>query len=113
VTDTIDQHTPYARAVAGYDDDFRDRLTVEILRTIITTSTTDDVVVLRVHEIRNAIADVLAEILALEGTIPDRRLIDDHARRVRRMLAHHRRNPAVAKFKARARRIDVGKGGRA
>jgi hypothetical protein len=96
-----------------YDEAFHERLTLESLNTIIAASTSDDVLVLRIHEIRNAIADVLAEILALEGTIPDRRLLESHARRVRRRLAHHRRNPAVAKFKARARRVDVGGGGRA
>jgi hypothetical protein len=97
----------------SYDANFRDRLATELLRTIITISTTDEVIALRIHETRDAIADVLAEILALEGTIPDRRLIESHARRVRHQLAHHRRNPAVAKFKARARRIDVGSRGRA
>ena len=97
----------------AYDADFRDRLAVELLRTILTSSTADGVIVLRIHETRDAIADTLAEILALEGTIPSKRLIDDHALRVHRMLAHHRRNPAVAKFKARARRIDIGSRGRA
>jgi hypothetical protein len=97
----------------SYDADFRDRLATELLRIIITTSTTDGVIVLRIHEIRDAIADALAEILALEGTIPSKRLIESHARRVRLQLAHHRRNPAVAKFRARAVRIDIGKAGRA
>ena len=79
-----------------------------------TSSTADGAAsVLRIHDTRRPIADTLAEILALEGTIPSKRLIDDHALRVHRMLAHHRRNPAVAKFKARARRIDIGSRGRA
>jgi hypothetical protein len=98
--------------VLAYDADFRDRLAVELLRTIVSASTSEGVIVLRIHEIRDAIADSLAEILALEGTIPNKRLIEGHAQRVRQMLAHHRRNPAVAKFKARTVRFDVGSGGR-
>jgi hypothetical protein len=96
-----------------YDADYRDRLAVELLKTIMTTSTSDGAVVLRIHEIRDAIADTLAEILALESTIPDKRLIESHARRVRHMLASHRRNPAVAEFKARTVRFNVAGGGKA
>jgi hypothetical protein len=97
----------------SYDDGLHARLVTELLKTILAVSTTDGVVCLRMHEIRNAIADTFAEILALEGTIPDRRLVDSHAQRVRRLLAHHRKNPSVAKFKTRTIRVDVGKKGRA
>lgn len=73
--------------VLANDHAFRDQLAVELLRSIVTASTSNDVVVIRIHETRNAIADALAEILALEGTIPSKRLIDSHARRVRRRLS--------------------------
>jgi hypothetical protein len=96
-----------------YDEDFRERLAAALLETVFTLSRSDNVVCLRLHEIREAVADTLAEMLALEGTIPDRRLIESHARRIRHRLAAHRRNPAVAKFKARVIRINVGRKGSA
>jgi hypothetical protein len=95
----------------SYDDSFRERLARRLLATIIQESRVHDVLVLRIHETRDALADALAEIMALEPQHKTKRMIADHARRVGRMQAYHRKNPNVAKFKARA--TIIGKGGRA
>jgi hypothetical protein len=100
-------------SVLSYDEDHVEALTNAILQAILTTSTTDDVTVLRGREIRDALARALAEFVVLEPDHKTRRLTEDHIHFVRRLVAHHRRNPKLDQFKARMTRVDLSSGGRA
>jgi hypothetical protein len=97
--------------VLDYDDAHCEALTLAILQPIVATSTTDGIIVLHAHEIRDALSRALAELVALEPAPKTRRLIEDAAHFARRLIPHHRRNPKLQQATARMTRFDLGSGG--
>jgi hypothetical protein len=91
-----DARTNYARAVAGYDDDFRKRLAGAILTAIAETSLVTDakVMCLRTGETRDALVDCLITIMALTPfyDVPShlREYAEQLAKKIRRDVARHR-----------------------
>jgi hypothetical protein len=82
--------TPYARAVAGYDEEFEQQLAGEILRAITSASMASDtnVMLLRTGEMTAALIKVLALTLALSPCARSptalRAAVDAIAKRLRR-----------------------------
>jgi hypothetical protein len=88
--------TPYARAVHGYDPEFRHILTEQIITAIARASALQDapIVAIRTSETLDALSDALITMLAL---VPDmdvpsklREAAENLARRVRREVARAR-----------------------
>jgi hypothetical protein len=116
---TIDR-TSSARAIPAsalaYDDEFRCKLADAFMRAIVDGCDVDGVVVLRMHEIRDALIDVLAYLTSIEPEPRHARLVRSALERLRCEVAHHRRSGARARLHRQAASVvdvDRNRGGSA
>jgi hypothetical protein len=100
----------------AYDDELRGKLADAFMRAIAEISDIDGVLVLRTHEVRDALTDVLSYFIGIEPEPRHQRLIRSADERLRRHVAHHRRSGARDRLHRHAASVvdlDRGKGGNA
>jgi hypothetical protein len=108
--------TSYARAVAGFDDDYERALVEAITRAIAEASMVTDanIMVIRTGEAASALVTALASVLALSPAATRspsaiRKTIDNLGKRLRRRVAAAESNADMQDFIRRAfRGTDVG-----
>jgi hypothetical protein len=94
-----DRRTSFARAAAGYDDEFRKRLADAIAIAIAETSLVTDanVIAIRTGETADALIDCLITVLSLSPhyDVPShlREFAEYLAKKIRRDVARYRANP--------------------
>jgi hypothetical protein len=101
----MSDRTPYARAVAGYDEAHERALADAIMAAIAEASHVSDcnALVLRTGECASALLTVLASILAMSPSAirsltAQRRTLDELGKRLRRRVAAAESNPDVQDF---------------
>jgi hypothetical protein len=107
--------TTYARACAGYDEEFERALVAAITTAIAETSLATDaeVMMLRTGETASALLTVLAGVLAMSpaatrSPTATRKMLDDLHRKLRRQLMEAERSADVREFASRCfRNTDV------
>jgi hypothetical protein len=102
--------TNYARAVAGFDEQFRDALMAEIIGTVAECSVITDapLLAIRTGETADALLRCLITVLALSPQMDNPRELREYAaliaKRIRREVAKARANPTFARDFFGARR---------
>jgi hypothetical protein len=112
---TVDPRFTYARAAAGYDDEFEGELTREILTAITKVSRVADAdcLCIRTGEIIVALITNLAGMLALtpyavRAPTTLRKTVDEIAKHLRRKAAEAAADPETRAFRDRCFGPDVG-----
>jgi hypothetical protein len=100
MSDTV--QTDYARAAAGFDEQFRDALMAEIIGTVAECSVLTDapLLAIRTGETADALVRCLIAVLAMSPQMDNPRELREHAtliaKRIRREVAKARANPTFA-----------------